>query len=234
MKYKIVEKTFSILAGFTGCIISVFIITGCQFDFTPRALQIYKQHPIVVFLAYDVSISAQEVVPEITPLAIDTLLSLVRYRSGEFGFTAIGEKKPRLTSLRFMPETGDIRNRKRKKQLNNRQLSRVRREVYEIIRDRSDKRTHLFDALELSLTFLSEPHLPDSANRFLIVVSDFEDDVRNQQQRQPLQVPENITVLALGSEPLAIEKILTPGPNVIPYTSLDGVIHFLNQEKNND
>lgn len=231
MNFKLSQHLYLDVVVFPGIIFFATLCTGCMFDYTPEKLHPEQHRPIVVAVAYDVSKSARKTVPEITPFTIDTLLSLTRHRSGEFGFTAIGEEKPRLTSLRFMPETGNIRERQRRRELNNRQLSRVRREVYDIIRDRSDERTRLFDALELSLTFLSEPHLPEDADRYLVAVSDFVDDVRQQQQRQPLQVPDNVTVLALGAEPLTIEKVFVPGPNVIPYTSLDGIIHYLNQEK---
>ncbi|MCB0258968.1 MAG: hypothetical protein KDH97_03335 [Calditrichaeota bacterium] len=226
-------KSLSFYRIFSVIAIAV-TLTGCMFDYTPASLKEESHRPIVLAVAYDVSKSTQGAVPEITPFIIDTLLSLVRHRTGEFGFTTIGEAKPRMISLRFMSENGDIREHSRRQQLNDRQLSRVRREVYECIRERSDIHTRLFDSIELSLTFLSEPHLPADADKYLVVVSDFDDDMRLPEQRQPLQVPENITVLALGAEPLTIEKVLTPAPNVIAYTSLDGIIHYLNQERHHE
>lgn len=145
-------KSLSFYRIFSVIAIAV-TLTGCMFDYTPASLKEESHRPIVLAVAYDVSKSTQGAVPEITPFIIDTLLSLVRHRTGEFGFTTIGEAKPRMISLRFMSENGDIREHSRRQQLNDRQLSRVRREVYECIRERSDIHTRLFDSIELSLTF---------------------------------------------------------------------------------
>lgn len=225
--------SFSVIRNLAMLIIAT-VFTACVFEFKPENLQPEESpRPIVLAVAYDISKSTLKTVPELTPRIVDTLLSLVRHRSGEFGFSCIGEDTPRLTHLRFMPETGNARERERRVQFNDQQQRHVRKEIYNNIKERSDEHTRLFDTIEFLLAFLHEPHLPAEADRYLVVISDFDDDVRSTEQRQPIQIPENITVLVLGADESTINKVLT-GPNVIPYTSFDGIIHYLNQEKKNE
>ncbi len=209
-------------------------LAGCLFEYDEGSGQGRGgSRPQVLAVCYDVSQSARQI-PELTPFLVDTMLSLVRNRSGEFAFTSIEARKPQLVRLRFEAETGSILEKKRRKELNDRQLSRVREAVYSSITERPAMRSRVFDSIELMLTFLSEPHLPKKADKFLIVISDFEDDVRDLNRRQPIPVPADVTVITIGAEPLTVEQVLTGPGKIIPYTNIDGLIHYLGMERSHD
>lgn len=210
----------------------VCIFTGCLFEYgdeTDKGQRVRR--PLALAICYDISQSARQI-PELTPFLVDTMLSLVRHRSGEFAFTCIEARKPQLVRLRFEAETGSILEKKRRRQLNDRQLSRVRDAVLSNIAERQAMRSRVFDSIELMLTFLSEPHLPKDSDKFLIVISDFEDDVRETNRRVPISVSADITVITIGAEPLTVEQVLTGPGRIIPYTNIDGLIHYLGMQSN--
>ena len=218
------NKTFLI-------IILATTMAGCLFEYDKDAVQNGRDdRQRALAVCYDISQSARQL-PELTPFLVDTMLSLVRYpNGGEFAFTSIEARKPQLVRLRFEAETGSILEKKRKRELNDRQLSRVREFVYGSITERTALRSRVFDSVELMLTFLAEPHIPADAKRELVVISDFVDDVREANRRQPISVPANITVITIGAEPLSVEKVLTGPGKIIPYSNIDGLVHFLSME----
>ena len=67
----------------------VCIFTGCLFEYgdeTDKGQRVRR--PLALAICYDISQSARQI-PELTPFLVDTMLSLVRHRSGEFAFTCI-------------------------------------------------------------------------------------------------------------------------------------------------
>lgn len=222
--HKIIKAAFLIIVT-TG-------LTGCPFDFnadTEEVLSPARQRALAV--CYDVSLSAIDL-PELTPLIVDSLLSLVRYpNGGQFGLTLIQASKPLAIGVRFEGETGDVAEKERLKELNNRQIAVMRTVLHSSIRERLAMRSRVFDSIELMLTFLKEPHLPDDAVRQLVVISDFIDDVREPDQRQPISVPENITAIVVGAKRHAVEKILTGPGRILHYTTVEGMLHYLSLER---
>ena len=218
-----------------GIVLSVIGLVGCLFDYdgaSGKSLQ--SGRPRALALCYDISKSARQL-PELTPFLVDTMLSLVRYpNGGEFAFSCIEARKPQLVRLRFEAETGGILEKRRRRELNDRQLSRVRDFVYESISEREAMQSRVFDCIELMLTFLAEPHIPANAERRLVVISDFVDDVREPNRRLPISVPANTTVITIGAEPLTVEQVLTGPGRIIPYSNIDGLVHYLSMESQDE
>jgi hypothetical protein len=210
-------------------LILVTLFTGCLFEYDDAGQGAHGGRPQALAVLYDISKSARQI-PELTPFLVDTMLSMVRRTGGEFAFACIEARKPRLVRLRFEPETGSLPERKRRRELNDRQLSRVRDQVYDSIAERSAEHSRVFDSIELMLTFLSEPHLPANATRRCCIISDFYEDMREEGRRNVISVPENIEVITIGAEPLTVDKVLAGPGKVIPYSNLDGLIYYLSME----
>ncbi len=203
---------------------------GCLFDYS-RDSKSSQPPQLELAMCYDRSLSAQTYqIPELTPYLVDNFLSTVRARTGEFAFSCIEEQRPHMVRLRFENETGTGPEAQRRREMNDRQLARVRQSVYESIKARKAKFSRVYDSVELMLTYLQEPHLPADAQRLLVVISDFQDDMRPHGQRQPISIPANVTVIAVGAEPLSVEQVLTGPGKVVCYTTLHGLIDYITME----
>lgn len=207
-------------------------LIGCMVPIEDTNKATSKQNrALVVDLLYDLSVSARHT-PTFSVATLDKILTMVRNSAGgEFGCVFIEDKKPRLIRVKFESETfGDALERRRRRELNDRELSRVRETVYQRLEaPRKAQQSPIFDSIEVAFTHLKEPHLPANSQKIAIIVSDFCEDYRSVTEQIPIEIPENVTCIVLGETNAAkISKVIYGSKEqVIIYTSTAGVIDFL-------
>ena len=200
---------------------------GEQFDETVHKSSV---QPLVVSLAVDQSRSTViNEIPQVTSQTLDTIFAIMRNRGGELAFSGINERKPQLIRIKFVPERGKPEEVTNARIQNDQALASVRENMYHSVSNRSAPRTRLYDTLELLSLFMREPHHQRNVKKILITVSDFCEDVRPLNQREPLALPNDVTALSLGGHPDLVAQVLAG--RVYNYTTISGIIEFLNMEE---